>query len=95
VADFNPITPQELANKTNTKKRYVREWLANQASGGYISYDAATGKYTLPPEQSLALANEDIPAFVIGGFQATTVFIKDEPKIAEAFRTDKGVDWGL
>ena len=94
MADSNPIIPQELANKTNTKERYVGEWLANQAAGGYISYDAATGKYTLPPEQALALANEDSPAFVIGGFQATTVFIKDEPKIAEAFRTSKGVDWG-
>ena len=94
MADSEPITSQELADKTNTAERYIREWLANQAAGGYIRYDAATGKYTLPPEHALALANENSPAFVMGGFQLTSVPIKDESKIVEAFRTGKGVDWG-
>lgn len=65
-----------------------------QAAGGYVSYGATSGKYILPPEQALALANEDSPAFMIGGFQGTTVYINDEPKIVHAFRTGKGVDWG-
>jgi 2-polyprenyl-3-methyl-5-hydroxy-6-metoxy-1,4-benzoquinol methylase len=94
MADSRPITSQELASKTNTTERYIREWLANQTAGGYISYDVATGKYTLPAEHALALANENSPAFVIGAFQITSVLIKDESKIVEAFRTGKGVDWG-
>src|SRR5579872_3439577 len=39
-----PLTPAELAQRTNTNERYVREWLLNQAAGGYVDYDAATGR---------------------------------------------------
>jgi len=81
MADSRPITSHELASKTNTAERYIREWLANQTAGGYISYDVATGKYTLPAEHALALANENSPAFVMGLFQITSVLIKDESKI--------------
>jgi SAM-dependent methyltransferase len=94
MADSKPVTPAELASRTGTTERYVREWLANQAAGGYISYDPNTTKYTLPPEQAMALANENSPVFALGGFQATMAFFRDEPKITEAFRTGKGVDWG-
>lgn len=83
AGDSKPITSQELADKTNSTERYIGEWLANQAGVGYIRYDTATGKYTLPPEH-----------VVIGGFQLTSVLIEDESKIGEAFRTRNGVDWG-
>ena len=47
--DFGkPITSQELANITGTSERYIREWLANQAAGGYIEYDFSSQKYSLP-----------------------------------------------
>jgi ubiquinone/menaquinone biosynthesis C-methylase UbiE len=94
MADSKPVTPAELASRTGTTERYVREWLSNQAAGGYISYNPNTAKYTLPPEQAMALANENCPVFSLGGFQATMAFFRDEPKITEAFRTGKGVDWG-
>jgi 2-polyprenyl-3-methyl-5-hydroxy-6-metoxy-1,4-benzoquinol methylase len=94
MSDSRPITSQELAQKTNTNERYIREWLANQAAGGYLTYDNSNRKYSLPPEHAMALANENSPAFVMGGFQITSVLIKDEAKIVEAFRTGKGVDWG-
>jgi SAM-dependent methyltransferase len=71
----------------------VREWLAAQAAGGYVAYDAATGRYTLPDEQAFALAVEDGPAYLPGAFQIISAVFKDQPRIAEAFRTGAGVGW--
>src|SRR4029079_8043908 len=68
MAAVGPVTPAALAAKTETDERYVREWLDNQAAGGYVTYDAAARTYELPPEQALALAAEDSPAFLPGGF---------------------------
>ncbi|MDF2769423.1 MAG: tRNA ((7)-)-methyltransferase [Nitrososphaeraceae archaeon] len=94
MADSKPVTPAELASRTGTTERYVREWLSNQAAGGYISYNPNTAEYTLLPEQAMALANENSPVFSLGGFQGAMAFFRDEPKITDAFRTGKGVDWG-
>ena len=94
MADSKPITAEELASRTGTTERYIREWLANQAAGGYIIYDPNTTKYTLPPEQAMALANDNSPVFALGGFQGAMAFFRDEPKITDAFRTGRGVDWG-
>ncbi len=93
MAGAGPITPAELAKKSGNAERYVREWLAAQAAGGYVTYDPATGRYTLPEEQAFALAVEDSPAYLPGAFQLITSALKDEPKIAEAFRTGAGVGW--
>jgi SAM-dependent methyltransferase len=71
----------------------VREWLSNQAAGGYVSYDADTGEFFLSAEQSLALAQEGSPAFVPGAFQVATALIKDEEKIERAFIDRRGVGW--
>ena len=94
MADSKPISSEELAKRTGTSERYIREWLANQTASGYISYDPISEKHTLPPEQAMALANENSPVFSLGGFQSAMAFFRDEPKITEAFRSGKGVDWG-
>jgi 2-polyprenyl-3-methyl-5-hydroxy-6-metoxy-1,4-benzoquinol methylase len=93
MADSRPVTSVELAERTGTAERYVREWLSNQAAGGYVSYDAASGTFSLPPEQALALAAEGSPAFVPGAFQIIASLFRDEAKILEAFRTGEGVGW--
>jgi SAM-dependent methyltransferase len=93
MADGQSVTPEELAQRTGTDARYVREWLSNQAAGGYVTYDAPSATFSLSPEQSFALAQEGSPAFVPGAFQVATAAIKDEPKITEAFRTGEGVGW--
>jgi SAM-dependent methyltransferase len=93
MSGAGPMTSAELAKKTGTAERYVREWLASQAAGGFITYDAAGGKYTLPPEQALALADETSPVFLPGFFEVVAACVKDEPKITEAFRSGKGVGW--
>jgi SAM-dependent methyltransferase len=93
MAGSGPMTSEEIAAKTKTHERYVREWLAAQSAGGFITYDATTKRYTLPPEQALALADETSPVFLPGFFEIVSACIKDEPKITEAFRTGKGLGW--
>src|SRR5438046_5337109 len=66
LAGAGPLTPAELADRTGTAERYVREWLNAQAAGGYVEYDPASGRYTLPPEQAIALTDEDSPAYIPG-----------------------------
>src|ERR1035438_3515046 len=83
------ITPGELADKTRTTERYVREWLNANAASGYVSYDAKTKRYELPPEQAFALTVQDLP----GAFHIISSCFKDEPKITQAFRTGEGVGW--
>ena len=93
MAGAGPMTSAELAQKTGTTERYVREWLCAQAAGGFVTYDTATGRFTLPDEQAFALAVEDSPAFLPGAYQVVASVFKDEPCITEAFRTGAGVGW--
>jgi SAM-dependent methyltransferase len=93
MADGEPVTPEELAKRTGTDTRYVREWLSNQAAGGYVAYDGSSDRFSLTPEQSLALAQEGSPAFVPGAFQVATALTKDEEKISDAFLGGHGVGW--
>ncbi|HWP42220.1 MAG TPA: methyltransferase domain-containing protein, partial [Blastocatellia bacterium] len=93
LAEAGPLTPAQLAERTGTVERYVREWLASQAAGGYVSYDSETGKYSMTEEQAFALADESSPAYLPGGFLLAVSALKAEPKVAEAFRTGKGVGW--
>ena len=72
----------------------MREWLGNQAAGGYVEYDPASGTYTLPPEHALALADETSSVFLPGSFQMIAAMFADEPRISENFRTGGGTDWG-
>src|SRR5512136_3418554 len=88
-----PATPIELSRRTATSERYVREWLANQAAGGYVDLDAASGKYSLNPEQAMALAQEDSPVFLPGAFQILEAMWRAEPRILENFRTGDGLPW--
>ena len=93
MADSRPVTSEELANRTGLAERYVREWLNSNAASGYVTYDAATKTFTLPPEQALALAVEDSPVFLPGAFQILSACYNDAPKIENAFRTGQGVGW--
>lgn len=94
MAESGPITSTELADKTNTSERYVREWLANQAAGGYINYNPSDGKYTLPPEEARVLADENSPVYMHGAYQIIKSLFRDEEKFVELFKTGKGLRWG-
>ena len=94
MAKSGPVTPAELASLTRTNERYVREWLNAQAAGSYVSYDASSGRYTLPPEQAFALAEELSPVFSSGFFQVTKAMWQSEERIVQNFRDGRGTEWG-
>jgi ubiquinone/menaquinone biosynthesis C-methylase UbiE len=88
-----PLSSAELATKTHTDERYVREWSSSQAAGSYVTYDAKTDKFFLSEEQAFALANEDSPAYLPGAFQLALGSLAAVPRIAESFRTGAGMGW--
>ena len=88
-----PMGSSELALKTQTDERYLREWLASQAAGGYITYDEKTGKFSLSTEQAFTLANEDSPAYLPGAFELALASLAAVPRITESFRSGKGMGW--
>jgi 2-polyprenyl-3-methyl-5-hydroxy-6-metoxy-1,4-benzoquinol methylase len=94
LAEKGPATSEELASRTGTFERYVREWLAAQAAAGYIAYDAVAQRYFMTEEQAMAFANESSPLFVPGAFDIAAAMLRDEPKVTEAFRTGAGLGWG-
>jgi SAM-dependent methyltransferase len=89
-----PATPTELSQRAGIAERYAREWCANQAAGGYLTYDAESGRYTLPAEHVPVLADEDSPAFVPGLFQVTQAVFEGIPKIEKRFKSGGGLAWG-
>ena len=91
--DGAKLTPAELASRTGTDERYVKEWLSAQAASGYAEYDAETGTFRLTEEQIFALTNENNPLFIPGAFQLAGSTFKDYETIVEAFKTGKGVGW--
>jgi SAM-dependent methyltransferase len=90
----HPMTSTELAANTRTDERYVREWLASQAAGGYVTYDEKTNKFSLSEEQAFTLANDDSPAYLPGAFQLALGSLAAVPRIAESFRNGAGMGWG-
>jgi 2-polyprenyl-3-methyl-5-hydroxy-6-metoxy-1,4-benzoquinol methylase len=88
-----PLTPAELARRTDTSERYVREWLCSQTAGGYVSYDPATQRYSLSEEQAFALADETSPAYLPGAFLIAVSALRAVPKMVERFRTGEGLGW--
>ncbi len=93
MAHAGPLTSQEVAERAGAAERYVREWLGNQAAGGYVSYDPGTDRYTLPDEHALALADEDSPFYILGVYDSVASLYADEDKIVEAFRSGDGMGW--
>jgi SAM-dependent methyltransferase len=89
-----PLTAAELAAKTATNERYVREWLANQAAGGYVEYDPTTQKFSLSPEQAMCLADPDGPADLPGAYSIVRDLFHVRDRAIENFRTGKGMEWG-
>ena len=94
LKEQGPMTPAELAAKTNVAERYAREWLWHQAASGYLEYDSATGKFTLPPEQAMVFAEPDSPVYLQPAFDMAAVMLENQPLVEPAFRTGKGVGWG-
>jgi SAM-dependent methyltransferase len=93
LAGAGPLSPGELAGRTGTAERYVREWLNAQAAGGYVSYDPDSGRYSMAPEQAAALTDPASPAYLPGFFQTALGSVLDSPKITEAASSGTGFGW--
>ena len=89
-----PLTSSELATRTGTNERYIREWLANQASGGYVEYDAAGNKYFLSDEQALCLADPNSPVDLPGAYGIVQDLFHVKERARENFRSGQGMEWG-
>jgi SAM-dependent methyltransferase len=93
LADHGPSTPAELAERTSTDQHYTREWLNAQAAGGFVEYDASTGRYTLPPEQTVAMTDPNSPAYLPGFFQIALGTVQHTTETIEAARSGAGIGW--
>ena len=93
LAAHGPTTAAELAGRTGTGLPYAREWLNAQAAGGFLTYDAGAGRYELPAEHAVALADETSPAFLPGFFQIAYGTVRDATMVIEAARAGDGLGW--
>ncbi len=93
LAGAGGLSSAQLAERTGAAERYVREWLNAQAAGGYVAYDPESGRYTLPPEQTVALTDPESPAYLPGFFQIAVGSVLDSPRIVEAARSGDGLGW--
>jgi SAM-dependent methyltransferase len=93
MAGAGPVTPEALAGRTGTTPRYVREWLSNQAAGGYVSYRPADGTFELPAEHAAVLADEESAVFLGGAFEAIASCYSDHQRLVDAFRSGAGIGW--
>ena len=93
MADGQPVTAAELAGRTGTQERYVREWLNVQAASAYVDYDATADAYVLPPEHALVLADEASPFSMQGSFQAANAAVAIRERLVDRFTNGDGVGW--
>jgi 2-polyprenyl-3-methyl-5-hydroxy-6-metoxy-1,4-benzoquinol methylase len=93
MADSQPVTSAQLAGRTGTHERYVREWLAAQAAGGYVEHDPESGTYVLPAEHAAVLADETSPVYQGGFFESASAAIQAQDPVADRFRTGDGLGW--
>jgi ubiquinone/menaquinone biosynthesis C-methylase UbiE len=93
LAGAGPLTAAEVAARTGTVERYVREWLRGVAVAGYLDYDPTGGTFTLPDEMALVIASEDSPASLIGVFPGFVAFWSDLDVVEGFFRAGGGMPW--
>lgn len=94
LASGGPMTSVELAARSGCAERYVREWLCNQAAGGWIDYDEETERFTLPAAHAPVVADEGSPVFLGGSIQCVGAVFRSLDMLCEAFRTGEGIGWG-
>jgi len=91
LAVNGPATSAELSARLGVDERYARELLRGLASAAYLEYAPSTGRFAVPPEHLPALAQEDGPLFMGGGFQLLSGLLGPLDRIEQAFRDGEGV----
>jgi SAM-dependent methyltransferase len=92
MADAGPLTSEEIAQRSRTVERYVREWLVNQVASGFVEYDPTTRKYTLPAEESVMFCDEH-SSYYWSGFYFAKAVMQSLDRVAKAFQEGGGVAW--
>lgn len=95
LAEHGPASAAQLAARTGTTERYVREWLCAQAACGYVTYDAASQTFAMDPEPAMVFADEDSPVFMGAVGDIFAAVMQDADKVADAFRTGRGIGWDM
>src|SRR3954470_14707381 len=93
MADGQPVSAAELAGRTGTHERYVREWLNAQAASSFVAYDPAGDTYILPPEHALVLADDSTPASMTGAFESVKAAVAAADRLVDRFRDGEGLGW--
>jgi 2-polyprenyl-3-methyl-5-hydroxy-6-metoxy-1,4-benzoquinol methylase len=93
LSESGPVNSDELADRTGLSERWLREWLRHQRAVGHIDWDEATDRFSISTEAAMVLANPQSPAFLAGGFDAVLAAAPAVPKVAEAFRTGRGMSY--
>jgi 2-polyprenyl-3-methyl-5-hydroxy-6-metoxy-1,4-benzoquinol methylase len=91
-------TAPELAERTGTHPRYVREWLEQQAVAGYLTVDDVRAepderRYTLPEEHRAVLVDELHPMFMTPLPRVAMAFTRNVDRLAQAYRSGGGLSW--
>src|SRR5688500_11240274 len=93
LAAGGAMSAAELAMNSGTHERYVREWLNAHAASGYVNYLADSGRYQLSPEQAMLFAQEESPAFIVGGFQTALAAGRIVDRRTQGFQSGAGIGW--
>ena len=88
------MTSAELAQRTGTDERYVREWLGNQGAGGYVDYDSASDEWSLSPEQALCLTDPNGPVDMPGAYNIVEATFHALEHTLDNFKSGAGMEWG-
>jgi SAM-dependent methyltransferase len=91
LASGGPATPAQLAQRTATDERYVREWLHGLTANDYLDLDRSTGRFSLPTAHAAVLADEGGLWFLGGGYQELAGMLPVLGRIESAFREGGGV----
>ncbi|GAA1761069.1 class I SAM-dependent methyltransferase [Agromyces humatus] len=94
LAGAGPLTSHELAERTDTAERYVRDWLHSQAAAGYLTYHSTSATFELTAEHALVLADETSPVYLPPAWNVPAAMWADESKALHAFKTGEGIAWG-
>ncbi len=86
-----PATCDQLASRAELDERYVREWASGLVAAGYLTNDADSRRFSLPPEHAAVLADEGGPAFMGGAPQFVAKLLSFVDPVEKAFRQGGGV----
>jgi len=91
MGEGSPTDSLELASRAGVNERYTKEWMGGMAAAGYLEYDPANQRFTLPAEHAMVLAREGGPKFLAGAYQVLLGMLGPFDQLLQAFQHGGGV----